>query len=153
LALLQRDRPHLAGVGLDSSEPMLAAARDRFSSDGRIVLVERDMVHQLPRLGRFGAVVFVNGNHHLDHDRKRSLYAEVFELLEPGGVFANFEHVAPPTQRLHIAFFAAIGVPLEHEDPSDHCSQSRLSCVTGVSWAVARQRRASRRPLSVSGGV
>ena len=119
LALLQRDRPHLVGVGLDSSEPMLAAARDRFSSDGHIGLVEHDMVHQLPRLGRFDAVVSSMAIHHLEHDRKRSLFAEVFELLEPGGVCANFEHVASPTRRLHIAFFAAIGEPLEHEDPSD----------------------------------
>jgi hypothetical protein len=35
------------------------------------------------------------------------------------GVFANFEHVASPTQLLHRAFFEAIGEPLEHEDPSD----------------------------------
>jgi hypothetical protein len=34
-------------------------------------------------------------------------------------VFANFEHVASPTYRLHLAFFAAIGEPLEDEDPSD----------------------------------
>jgi tRNA (cmo5U34)-methyltransferase len=34
-------------------------------------------------------------------------------------VFANFEHVASPTRRLHLAFFAAIGEPIEHEDPSD----------------------------------
>ena len=57
--------------------------------------------------------------HHLEHDRKRSLYGEVFDLLEPGGVFANFEHVASPTHRLHVAFFAAIDEPLECEDPSD----------------------------------
>jgi len=57
--------------------------------------------------------------HHLEHERKRSLYGEVFDLLEPGGVFANFEHVASATHRLHLAFFAAIAEPLEHEDPSD----------------------------------
>ena len=57
--------------------------------------------------------------HHLEDERKRSLIGEVFELLEPGGVFANFEHVASPTQRLHEAFFAAIEEPLECEDPSD----------------------------------
>jgi hypothetical protein len=57
--------------------------------------------------------------HHLEDARKRSLFGEVLELLEPGGVFANFEHVASPTRRLHEAFFAAIGEPLECEDPSD----------------------------------
>ena len=57
--------------------------------------------------------------HHLEDERKRSLFGEVFELLEPGGVFANFEHVASPTPRLHAAFFAAIEEPLECEDPSD----------------------------------
>jgi tRNA (cmo5U34)-methyltransferase len=40
-------------------------------------------------------------------------------VLEHGGVFANFEHVASPSERLHLAFYAAIGEPLENEDPSD----------------------------------
>ena len=119
LALLRRARPHLRGVGLDASDVMLDAARARFEGDDRIELVEHDMADPLPRLGRFDAVVSSMAIHHLEHDRKRELYAEVFELLEPGGVFANFEHVASPTRRLHLAFFAAIGEPLEHEDPSD----------------------------------
>ncbi len=57
--------------------------------------------------------------HHLEHERKRSLYAGVFDLLEPGGVFANLEHVASPTERLHVAFLDAIDEPVEHDDPSD----------------------------------
>jgi hypothetical protein len=44
---------------------------------------------------------------------------EVFDILEPGGVFANLEHVASPTHRMHLAFYAAIGEPIEDEDPSD----------------------------------
>jgi tRNA (cmo5U34)-methyltransferase len=119
LAVLQRERPHLRGLGLDVSEVMLDAARARFEGEEQIELVEHDMLNPLPKLGRFDAVVSSMAIHHLEHERKRELYAEVFELLEPGGVFANFEHVASPTQRLHIAFFAAIGEPLEHEDPSD----------------------------------
>ena len=101
------------------SELMLEAARKRFADDERIELVKHDLAEPLPALGRFDAVVSSMAIHHLEHERKRSLYAEVFELLEPGGVFANFEHVASPTHRLHVAFFAAIGEPLEHEDPSD----------------------------------
>ncbi len=119
LALLRIDRREMLGVGLDFSEPMLKAARERFADDERIELVEHDLAEALPALGRFDAVVSSMAIHHLEHDRKRSLYSEVFELLEPGGVFVNFEHVASPTHRLHRAFFAAIGEPLEHEDPSD----------------------------------
>jgi SAM-dependent methyltransferase len=98
---------------------MLQAAERRFAGDDRVELVEHNLVRELPALGRFDAVVSSMAIHHLEHERKRALYAEVFELLEPGGVFANFEHVASPTRRLHLAFFAAIGEPLEHEDPSD----------------------------------
>lgn len=119
LALLRIDRREMLGVGLDFSQLMLEAARERFADDERIELVQHDLVEPLPALGRFDAVVSSMAIHHLEHERKRSLYGEVFELLEPGGVFANFEHVASPTQRLHLAFFAAIGEPLEDEDPSD----------------------------------
>jgi tRNA (cmo5U34)-methyltransferase len=119
LGLLRVDRPEMAGVGLDFSELMLDAARGRLAGDERIELVQHDLVEPLPELGRFDAVVSSMAIHHLEHERKRSLYAEVFDVLEPGGVFANFEHVASPTTRLHVAFFAAIGEPLENEDPSD----------------------------------
>ncbi|MGH2919771.1 MAG: class I SAM-dependent methyltransferase [Solirubrobacteraceae bacterium] len=119
LGLLRRDRHEMLGVGLDFSELMLDTARERFAGDERIELVAHDLCEPLPAVGRFDAVVSSMAIHHLEHERKRSLYGEVFDLLEPGGVFANFEHVASPTRRLHLAFFAAIDEPLEHEDPSD----------------------------------
>jgi tRNA (cmo5U34)-methyltransferase len=119
LSLLSRDRPGMVGVGLDFSEPMLRAARERFGDDPRITLVKHDLAEPLPALGPFDAVVSSFAIHHLEHERKRSLFGEVLDLLEPGGVFANLEHVASPSERVHIAFFAAIGEPLEDEDPSD----------------------------------
>jgi tRNA (cmo5U34)-methyltransferase len=119
LALLLADRPEALGVGLDFSEVMLDAARERFAGHDRVEIVEHDLAGSLPAFGRFDAVVSSMAIHHLEHERKRTLCGEVFDLLEPGGVFANFEHVASPTRRLHLAFFAAIGEPIEHEDPSD----------------------------------
>jgi SAM-dependent methyltransferase len=130
LALLQADRPEMHGVGLDFSELMLAAARKRFVDDDRIELIEHDLSHPLPALGRFDAVVSSFAIHHLEHERKLSLYGEVFDLLEPGGVFANFEHVASPSDRLHAAFFDAIEEPLENEDPSDRL----LDVETQLRW-------------------
>ena len=119
LGLLRIDRPEMHGVGVDFSTLMLEAARNRFADDDSIELVEHDLAEPLPPLGRFDAIVSSMAIHHLEHERKRSLYREVFDLLEPGGTFANFEHVASPTHRLHVAFFAAIGERLENEDPSD----------------------------------
>ena len=130
LALLRIDRGGMFGVGLDFSGLMLEAARERFDGDGRVELVRHDLAEPLPALGRFDTVVSSFAIHHLEHGRKRELYGEVFELLEPGGVFANFEHVASPTHRLHLAFFAAIGEPLEDEDPSDRL----LDVETQLGW-------------------
>ncbi len=130
LALLLSDRPGMSGVGVDFSALMLGSARERFAGEERIELIEHDLSEPLPPLGRFDAVVSSFVIHHLEHERKRSLYREVFDLLEPGGVFANFEHVASPTPRLHAAFFAAIGEPVEYEDPSDRL----LDVETQLRW-------------------
>ena len=130
LALLHDDRPDALGVGIDVSEPMLGAARERFGGDRRVELIEHDLAEPLPPLGVFDAVVSSLAIHHLEHQRKRSLYGEVLDLLEPGGVFANLEHVASPTRRLHLAFFAAIDEPLENEDPSDRL----LDVETQLGW-------------------
>ena len=130
LALLRIDHREMLGVGLDFSEPMLEAARKRFADDGRVELLGHDLAEPLPALGRLDAVVSSFAIHHLEHERKRKLYGEVFDLLEPGGVFANLEHVASPTNRLHLAFFTAIGEPLEDEDPSDRL----LDVETQLGW-------------------
>jgi len=58
----------------------------------------------------------------LDRDGRRSPACAAADRSPRGarcGVFANFEHVASASHRLHLAFFAAIDEPLEHEDPSD----------------------------------
>jgi tRNA (cmo5U34)-methyltransferase len=130
LAHLQVDRREMRGVGLDFSAVMLEAARERFDGDQHIELVEHDLTESLPALGRFDAIVSSFAIHHLEHGRKRSLYGEAFDLLEPGGVFANFEHVASSTHRLHLAFFEAIGSPIENEDPSDRL----LDVETQLGW-------------------
>jgi tRNA (cmo5U34)-methyltransferase len=130
LALLKRDRHDIVGVGLDFSDVMLDVARTRFADDARVELVTHDLREPLPTLGYFDAVVSSFVIHHLEHDRKRSLYGEVFELLTPGGVFANFEHVASVNHRLHLAFFRAIGEPIESADPSDRL----LDVDTQLQW-------------------
>jgi SAM-dependent methyltransferase len=81
----------MPGVGLDFSELMLEVARKRLANDQYIELMEHDLASAAAPLGRFEAVVSSFAVHYLEHERKRSLCGEVFDLLEPGGVFASFE--------------------------------------------------------------
>ena len=104
------------GVGIDFSPAMLDAARTRFAGRPDVEIVDHNFNAALPDIGSFDVVVSAFAIHHCSHDRKRALYAEVFERLEPGGVFANLEHVSSPTDRLHEEFLALVGAP---EDPSN----------------------------------
>ena len=133
LALLKIDRPDARGVATDLSPTMLDAARLRFTGDPNVEIVEHDLDASLGTLGEagtFDAVVSCFAIHHCSHARKWALYAEVFALLEPRGVFYNLEHVASPTPELHEAFFAALGMPLADEDRSNQL----LDVETQVEW-------------------
>lgn len=122
LALAKAARPDAQGVALDFSTAMLAAARDRFASDPSVSVVEHDLATPLPDVGSFDVVLSSFAIHHLDDDRKRALYGEVFGLLEPGGLFCNLEHVSSPTPELSAAFYRALGTAREvEEDPSNQC--------------------------------
>ena len=130
LALLKLDRPPFESIALDFSPTMLAAVRQRFAEDNTVEILERDLDRPLPEFGQFDAVVSSFAIHHLDDDRKRALYAEIFEILEPGGIFCNLEHVASPTPRLHVRFLDRIGYTPETEDPSNQL----LDVETQLRW-------------------
>jgi tRNA (cmo5U34)-methyltransferase len=109
----------IEAVAVDFSPAMLDAARKRFAGDSSVTIVPHNLDHPLPALGTFDAVVSCFAIHHLLHERKRALYAEIHDLLNPGGVFCNLEHVASPTPRLHEEFLRRIGYTVETEDPSN----------------------------------
>ena len=120
LALVLSARPDATGVGLDFCEEMLRRAGERFAGDPRAVIGHHDLDQPLPaHLGSFDVVVSTFAIHHCAPDRQRALYGEVFEVLRPGGVFVNAEHVASPTPALHDEFLAAIGVDPSEDDPSN----------------------------------
>jgi tRNA (cmo5U34)-methyltransferase len=110
----------LEAVAVDFSPAMLEAARNRFAGDSSsVTVVSHNLDNPLPSLGKFDAVVSSFAIHHLVHDRKRELYAEIYNLLNPGGEFCNLEHAASPTARLHEEFLHLLGITPETEDPSN----------------------------------
>lgn len=120
LGLVLAARPDATGVGLDFGDEMLRRARDRFGDDARFAFDRHDLDEPLPAgLGHFDVVASSFAIHHCAPARQRALYAEVFEILRPGGLFVNAEHVASPTAELHEDFLAALRVAPADDDPSN----------------------------------
>jgi len=141
LALVKAARPEAQFVAMDFSPTMLEALEKRFAdsrpaqkdgASGSVSIVAHDFANQLPRLdlGRFDCVVSSFAIHHVSHERKRNLYAEIFDLLLPGGVFCNLEHVSSPTIHLHHEFLRKLEVVPEEEDPSNKL----LDLETQLTW-------------------
>lgn len=119
LSLLKIDRPQAHSIALDFSPTMLESAKTQFAEDNTVQVMGHNLEDPLPSLGRFDAVVSSFAIHHLPHERKRSLYAEIFDVLTPGGIFCNLEHVASPNAKVHAQFRAAIGIDGRPDDPSN----------------------------------
>jgi tRNA (cmo5U34)-methyltransferase len=84
--------PEAGWVGIDSSEQMLARARERLSdADLRLQRLE----DELPS-GPFDLVVSVLAVHHLDAAGKRELFSRVARVVEAGGHFVLGDVVVPP---------------------------------------------------------
>jgi tRNA (cmo5U34)-methyltransferase len=130
LGLLKCDRPNVECVAIDFSPTMLEKARIRFADDKNVTVIEHNFDESLPDLGKFDAIVSSFAIHHVTDDRKFALYTEIFELLEPGGIFGNLEHVASPTPALHNKFREALGIRESPDDPSNKL----LDVETQLSW-------------------
>ena len=128
--LSRRGQGETEAVAVDFSPTMLEAVRKRFAGEPSVRVVAHNMDEPLPALGRFDAVISSFAIHHLVHERKRALYAEIYGLLNAGGVFCNLEHVASPTPRLHEEFLHAIDYTVETEDPSNKL----LDVETQLGW-------------------
>jgi len=128
--LARRGDSDTEATAVDFSPTMLEAVRKRFAADSSVSVVAHNMDEPLPALGKFDVVVSSFAIHHLVHERKRALYAEVFSLLNSGGIFCNLEHVSSPNPRLHKDFLERIGFTVETEDPSNKL----LDVETQLGW-------------------
>ena len=126
----EENSPKIESVAVDFSPAMLEAAARRFEGDPSVTIKIHNLDYSLPHLGRFDAVVSCFAIHHVTHERKRELYAEIYALLNPGGVFCNLEHGASPTVRLHDEMLTHLGKTPENEDPSNKL----LDVETQLQW-------------------
>jgi tRNA (cmo5U34)-methyltransferase len=130
LGLVRSLLPLAEFVALDFSSAMIEHFYVAFPDKDRIQVVKHDMQNPLPALGIFDAVVSSFAIHHLTDNRKRGVYAEVFDLLTPGGVFCNLEHVASPSEQLHLQFLEKIGLRPDQEDAENKL----LDVQTQIQW-------------------
>jgi tRNA (cmo5U34)-methyltransferase len=97
-ALMLRSFPNAEAVLVDFSEPMLARVESRLRGLGRWQVVRGDLSDPSWREGlpggSYGAAVSSLAIHHLPAERKRGLYREILELLEPGAMFVNLDYVS-----------------------------------------------------------
>ena len=103
-AAILNEHPQARGTLVDLSDAMLGAARKQMQKyAGQVEFVRADFSRpdwskNVARVAPYDAVVSAFAIHHLDDQRKRELYAELFDLLPPGGIFINIEHVASATR-------------------------------------------------------
>jgi SAM-dependent methyltransferase len=128
IELVRAARPRAKFVALDFSAAMLDALRKSYGCEETVTIVAHDFDRTLPPMGSFDAVISSFAIHHLTDARKRALYEEIFQIVAPGGIFCNLEHVASPTPGVHSQFLAAIGWP--DEDPSNKL----LDLETQLKW-------------------
>lgn len=82
----------------DFSPPMLDAARRRVRGhEASFFLVDYandGWAASVGEPGNFDVIVSGFSIHHQPDDRKRAVYRDVYDLLTPGGIFLNLEHVS-----------------------------------------------------------
>jgi tRNA (cmo5U34)-methyltransferase len=137
LKMIKANRPNIRGVGLDISPTMLKVAQEGVAVDKSIQVIEHDLNNSLlpllSELGTFDVIVTSLTIHHLTHKRKRSIYEEIFSLLNRGGIFCNLEHVDSPTSNLHEHFLNSIGDRIA-SFARDENSDRLLSLETQLDW-------------------
>jgi len=120
-ALFEAYDPRPTVVLADFSPPMLDAAQARFS---RVLGENRDahniyyssvdyakdfwlaVVTAPPLSPRYDVILSGFSIHHQPDNIKRRIYADIHDLLTPGGLFLNLEHVASPTRWVEAQFEA-----------------------------------------------
>lgn len=93
-------------VAIDISPTMISMLKNNFGSDNSVKIMEYDLDNPLSitELGYFDVIVSSFAIHHLKNNRKYSLYEEIYDMLNSGGIFCNLEHVSSVSVKQHLKF-------------------------------------------------
>jgi tRNA (cmo5U34)-methyltransferase len=94
--------PSAQGFFVDFSDEMIAAVREKVSSTPKTSVVKADFgspqwLDSVSSYHPFDIIISGFSIHHQPDDRKKTLFAKIYDLLSPGGVFLNLEHVSSYT--------------------------------------------------------
>lgn len=106
---LLKEYPRAETVFADFSEPMLDKLRSQLGGTHRTTLVHVDFATSdwIAGVGTersFDVIVSGFAIHHQPDARKKELYAEIYGLLGPGGVFLNLDQVSSATATIEQMF-------------------------------------------------
>jgi tRNA (cmo5U34)-methyltransferase len=101
--------PAATGVFVDFSGPMLDAARKNLPTVFQSCVISADFstpqwLEAVTSFQPFDIVVSGFAIHHQPDDRKKALYSEIHNLLSPGGIFLNLEHIESATEEVKNIF-------------------------------------------------
>lgn len=113
-ASILTEYPEAVGVLVDFSTPMINAALRNLKEYSQTLhfttldYAEPSWFDAVIMRGPFDVIVSGFSIHHQPDVKKQQIYADIFDLLAPSGVFVNMEHVASPSpwvESIHDNFF------------------------------------------------
>ncbi len=100
--------PNSEGVFLDISQEMINKVKEKSLKESTKYIVkdfgEEDWVSSIKSIKKFDLIISGFSIHHIDNEKKKNLYKDIFNLLKPGGIFINLEHVSSPTEKIEELF-------------------------------------------------
>ena len=129
---IHRLYPEASGVFVDISEGMINKAGQMSKHNNSTFVVrdfgEADWTDSIPGSKKFDLVISGYAIHHIDNPSKKRLYGDIYDLLKPGGLFLNLEHVSSPSMPLNEMFIELFldGMSDYHESINDTKSRDEI---------------------------
>lgn len=136
--------PHAKLTLVDYSPPMLELAQQHYGQEPGVTIIDADlaepgvMQHIVDQ--PVDVIVSAAAIHHLQRDRQRELYQEIFDALMPGGVFVNIEHTASVSPRIEAIWWRWF---------YEKMAQSRTAAGDPVTWQQVRDETEARQELNI----